>query len=83
MLIVLCVLASFFVSLIVVNIMKLGMKNVQKADEAAAYLSGELNLTNKRDQYIRTTRTRRKIEKDDHESSARSGGGGSGRSGKF
>ena len=83
MLIVLCVLASFFVSLIVVNIMKLGMKNVQKADEAAAYLSGELNLTNKRDQYIRTTGTRRKIEKDDHESSARGGGGGSGRSGKF
>jgi len=81
--ILLCIGASFLVSLIVVLILKAGMKNVEKQTQAGAYLTGALNLTACHDQFIRTTVTRTKIETDDDDSKARSGGGGSGRSGKF
>ena len=84
MTILICILGSFLVSLIVVTILKAGMKNVEKAQQADQYLSGELKLDQKHDQFIKTTRTRRKIEtEDDNDSKARSGGGGSGRSGSF
>ena len=83
-LIVCCILGSFLVSLIVVTILKAGMKNVQSAEQANQYLTGELNLARKHDQFTHTTKTRRKIETEsNNDSHARSGGGGSGRSGKF
>jgi uncharacterized membrane protein YgcG len=88
-LILLFVCISFFISLLVVNFLKLGMKNVRKQSQAFRYLSGKLNLTGQHDQYTHTTETRRKIESDSgssgsgSSSAARSGGGGSGRSGKF
>lgn len=80
---VLCIAASFLVALIVVLIMRSGMKNVQKATQANNYLSADLELTKNTDRYINTTRSRRKIETESSQSEARSGGGGSGRSGKF
>jgi len=84
MTVLICILGSFLVSLIVVTILKAGMKNVEKAQQADQYLTGELKLDQKHDQFIKTTRTRRKIEtEDDNDSKARSGGGGSGRSGSF
>ena len=86
-LIILFVVISFFISLLVVNFLKLGMKNVSKQSQAFRYLSGKLNLTGQHDQYTHTTEKRIKIESDSASSSgsshARSGGGGSGRSGKF
>ena len=88
-LILLFVCISFFISLLVVNFLKLGMKNVSKQSQAFRYLSGKLNLTGQHDQYTHTTERRRKIESDSDSKSgsgssrARSGGGGSGRSGKF
>ena len=88
-LILLFVGISFFISLLVVNFLKLGMKNVRKQSQAFRYLSGKLNLTGQHDQYTHTTETRRKIESGSgssgsgSSSAARSGGGGSGRSGKF
>lgn len=79
-----CVLVSFLIALIVVLILRAGMKNVKKQSEASQYLSGQLKLTRKFDQFTHKTETRRKIETSSGGSStARSGGGGSGRSGKF
>ncbi len=74
--------ASFLLALIVVSVLKAGMKNVAVGREAKAYISRELNLTMNSDQFTHTTRTQRKIESDS-DSKAHSGGGGSGRSGKF
>ena len=88
-LILLFVCISFFISLLVVNFLKLGMKNVRKQSQAFRYLSGKLNLTGQHDQYTHTTEKRIKIESDSDSGSgsgssrARSGGGGSGRSGSF
>ena len=88
-LIILFVVISFFISLLVVNFLKLGMKNVKKQSQAYRYLAGSLNRTGQHDQYTHATETRRKIESDSGSSgssgssTARSGGGGSGRSGKF
>ena len=78
----------FFISLLVVNSLKLGMKNVAKQSQAFRYLAGQVNLTGQHDQYTHTTTTKRKIESSSDSggsgsSTARSGGGGSGRSGKF
>ena len=75
--------ASFLIALIVVSILKAGMKNVRAGQEAKAYITRELNLTQRSDQFTHTTRTERKIEKSDSDSKAHSGGGGHGRSGKF
>ena len=88
-LILLFVCISFFISLLVVNFLKLGMKSVRKQSQAYRYLAGRLNLTDQHDQYTHTTEKRRKIESDSDSGSssgssrARSGGGGSGRSGSF
>jgi hypothetical protein len=75
--------ASFLIALIVVSILKAGMKNVRAGNEARAYITRELHLTQQSDQYTHTTTTRRKIEKSDSDSKAEAGGGGHGRSGKF
>lgn len=76
---------SFLISLVVVCILKRGMKNVKPQTQARQYLSGQLKLTSRHDQYTHTTETRRKIESSSGSGSshARVGGGGSGRSGKF
>lgn len=74
---------SFLIALIVVSILKAGMKNVKAGSEARAYITRELHLSQTSDQFTHTTKTRRKIEKSDSGSKAESGGGGHGRSGKF
>lgn len=74
---------SFLIALLVVSILKMGMKNVRTQSQACAYQAGGLNLTRRHDQYTHTTQTRRKIESGSGASHARVGGGGSGRSGKF
>lgn len=74
---------SFLIALIVVSILKAGMKNVRAGQEAKAYITRQLNLTQQSDQFTHTTKTRRKIEKSDSDSKAETGGGGHGRSGKF
>lgn len=73
---------SFLIALIVVSILKAGMKNVHAGKEARAYITRELHLTQQSDQFTHTTKTERKIEKDS-DSKAETGGGGHGRSGKF
>lgn len=87
-LILLFVVISFFISLLAVNFLKMGMKNVAKQSQAFRYLAGQVNLTGQHDQYTHTTTTKRKIESGSDSggsgsSTSRSGGGGSGRSGKF
>lgn len=72
---------SFLISLVVVLILRAGMKNVHTQGQAHSYRAGGLNLTGRRDQFTHRTETRRKIESGS--SGSRSGGGGSGRSGKF
>ena len=74
---------SFLIALIVVSILKAGMKNVKAGNEARAYITRQLNLTQQSDQFTHTTKTRRKIEKSDSDSKSEVGGGGHGRSGKF
>ena len=56
------IIISFVISLIVVSILKAGMKNVQIKDEASDLVSQELILTDRKDRYTHTTTTRRKIE---------------------
>jgi len=75
---------SFLVSLVVVSILKIGMKNVKKQALAGQYQTGRLNLRSRHDLYTHTTQTRVKVQSSSGGSSvSRSGGGGSGRSGKF
>lgn len=76
------VLGSFVIALVVVSILRSGMKNVRKQTRAGDYINGKLNLTRKYDQFTHMTQSRTKIESNGS-SSARSGGGGSGRAGKF
>ena len=67
--------------------LKWKMKTVHQKAEANEYVAaGGLNLTKQYDRYTHTTETRRKIHDDsdsDSGTSRCSGGGGSGRSGKF
>lgn len=75
---------AFLIALIVVTVLKAGMKNVRENREADVYVSRQLNLTQHHDQFTHITTTRRKIETNsDSASKAHSGGGGRGRSGKF
>lgn len=53
---------SFLIALVVVSILKAGMKNVGTKGEAQGYESRPLNLTLRRDHFSHTTTTRRKIE---------------------
>lgn len=60
------------------------MKSVHKKREAREYVVGGLNLTMQMDQFTHRTETRRKIERSGSSGGKSvSGGGGSGRSGKF
>lgn len=76
---------SFIISLIICIILRLSMKSVRPKAEAGNYVSGDLALIQRHDQYTHTTETRTKIQSssDSGSSTSRSGGGGSGRSGKF
>jgi len=78
---VIAIAVSFLISLVVCSILKSGMKSVQAKNEASVYVSNALNLTQQVDAFTHTTTVRTKIEKSS--SGSRSGGGGSGRSGKF
>lgn len=74
---------SCLVALAVCMVMKRKMKTARQKIEADAYISdGGLMLTASHDHYTHTTETSRKIERSSG-SSSRSGGDGSGRSGKF
>lgn len=61
------------------------MNSVAMETTAHAYISGNLELTEKTDRFTHSTETSRKIERSSSssESSSESGGGGSGSSGKF
>ena len=54
---------SFLAGLLTCCILSAGMKNVHAGTEAGAYLSEQLTLTHKHDQYTHTTTTRTKIQK--------------------
>ncbi|MBR5268184.1 MAG: TPM domain-containing protein [Lachnospiraceae bacterium] len=78
--------ASILIAYVVMAGLKSSMKSVRKGSIANAYVTEEgLNLTEKRDHFLYKTQTRRKIEKSSGKSGSKShsGGGGSGRSGKF
>lgn len=84
------ILIAAVISLVITIILWQQGKNVRMQYGAANYIAAEgLRLTGKRDMFIRQTRTRRKIETrpapshSGTHSRAHSGGGGSGRSGKF
>ena len=53
---------AFVIALIVVSILRAGMKNVHLKQEAGNYVSRGLNLTLRRDQFTHKTTSRRKIE---------------------
>ena len=80
-------LISCVIALVVCLILKGRMKTVRKGAHADAYVAGNLNLTDSRDQFTHITETRTKIERESSSgssgSSSHSGGGGSGRSGSF
>ena len=57
---------SFLIALIVVSILKAGMKNVQTKWEARGYESRPLNLTHRADRFTHTTTSRRKLETKSH-----------------
>ena len=73
------VAVSFLISLIVVMILKSGMKNVRVQTHAGTYAAAGLNLTRRFDQFTHRTVTRTRIESN----SGSHSGGGSSRSGKF
>lgn len=72
-----------FLSFIVTMIQWSRMKNVAPAQSAAHYASSGLDLTRTRDQFLYRNVRRRKIETSSSGGRSHSGGGGSGRSGKF
>ena len=81
----LVVAGSLLIAAVVVLILRGQMKSVRKAAAANAYLTGALTLTQNSDVFTHRTETRRKIERNSSSDSshAESGGGGTGRSGKF
>lgn len=82
--IVIAVLISCAIALVVVLIIRSGMKTAHMQTTATDYISADgLKLTLKLDRFTHRTRTVRKIQKQSSSSVAHSGGGGSGRSGKF
>lgn len=73
---------SCAVAMVVCLVLKGRMKSVRRRDEAGRYAAfGGFELTASEDHFTHTTESRRRIEK--KESRSESGGGGSGRSGKF
>lgn len=83
--VIIAIAASCVIAMIICLSLRGKMKSVRAAANADKYTSGELNLTQSRDEYTHTTETRTKIESESSggESSSSSGGGGSGRSGSF
>ena len=74
--------ASIILAYIVTSALKETMMSVHKGGSAASYITEKgLNLTARGDYFLYNTQTRRKIERSS--SKSHSGGGGSGRSGKF
>lgn len=81
--ILVAVAVSLLIAFIVSNTLKNKMKSVSKRSVAHEYITkGGLNLTTRSDLFLYQTENRRKIEKSS-DSESHSGGGGSGRSGKF
>lgn len=78
--IMLSVVISALIALIVCQVLKGRMNTVHQKTEANSYVAGGVKLSESYDRYTYTTETQHKIEK---ESQKESGGGGSGRSGKF
>ena len=76
------VAVSFLIALIVVLILKSGMKNVRVQTHAGTYAAAGLNLTRRYDQFTHRTVSRTRIQSSSGSSGSRSGGGSS-RSGKF
>lgn len=76
---------AIIIALAVCLVMKGQMKTVYQKVEADAYTVGDIKLTRSYDRFTHITETRRTIEKNDSSGSSQSesGGGGTGRSGKF
>lgn len=75
---------SLVVAAIVCAVLVGQMKTVHRKTTASTYATDGLMLTEQYDQFTHRTETRRKIERSSSGSShSKSGGGGSGRSGKF
>lgn len=73
---------SCAVAMVICLALKGRMKSVRRREEAGRYAAfGGFELTASEDRFTHTTESRRRIEK--KESRSESGGGGSGRSGKF
>lgn len=80
----LLILISCGIAAVVVAVLWGNMKSVKVKSGAATYAAATgLNLTNSMDLFSHRTVHRRTIPKNNGSSGARSGGGGSGRSGKF
>ncbi len=78
--------AAIVLAFVTTNGLKASMNSVHKGGSAASYATNEgLQLTVRGDYFLFNTQTRRKIERSSgkSESKSHSGGGGSGRSGKF
>lgn len=60
--ILIAVAVCFVISLIVVLILRSGMKNVRAKLEADTYVTGDLHLTQRQDRYTHTTTVRTKIQ---------------------
>ena len=60
--IVLAIIISFVIALVIVSILKAGMKNVSEKSEAGNYVSQALNLTHHADRFTHKTTSQRKIE---------------------
>ena len=80
---VMFILIGCTISLVITLIQWSRMKNVSLSSGAAHYAAGGLKLTRRRDQFLYQNVRRRKIETSSSHGSSHSGGGGSGRSGKF
>lgn len=80
-----CTLLGLIIALIVRSALKAQMRSVAKAAQADSYIPEEgAEITQRSDTYTHSTETRRKIEKSSSGGGSRhSGGGFSGRSGKF
>ncbi len=82
--IIIMAVISLFIAFIVVGILWAGMNSVGKQKTASAYVTGTLNLTAQSDVFTYHTETRHRVDSGSSGGSrSHSGGGGSGRSGKF
>lgn len=78
------ILLAFIISAVVTIVFWSQMRNVRKQSDAHRYITaGGLKLTGRTDLFLRRSRRVRHIPKQTSSSGSHSGGGGSGRSGKF